>query len=338
MKINFLKIIIIFFLIIFFGSCSITKNLNENDYVLEKNRVLVNDKLIQSDSLNRLIVLKENKKFLGVPVQSLIYQSGFKNTDSIFTDWEKNKNNRKGLKKFLSKKQFLQLKKYYQSWNEWKLKNGEAVSLIDSLKINQTLSNFMSYFQNIGYLETTVGFDLSKNKLKQKYATVDFNIKTGPQYYVGDVSLITKSKIIDSIYNNNLEKSFLKKNGILKTSNFQRERDRINTLMKNNGIYNFQINSVFFDVEIDSTRNLYSLPTKIIIDGDDYRKHTIGEINLINVKNSKEYSRILYQKRYNNTQAINIIEAEVEATKERDEILLFIKNSQRGIMKGYIQN
>ena len=48
--------------------------------------------------------------------------------------------------------------------------------------------------------------------------------------------------------------------------------------------------------------------------------------------------RTLYQKRYNNTQAINIIEAEVEATKERDEILLFIKNSQRGIMKGYIQN
>ena len=80
MKINFLKIIIIFFLIIFFGSCSITKNLNENDYVLEKNRVLVNDKLIQSDSLERLIILKENKKFLGVPIQSLIYQSGFKNT------------------------------------------------------------------------------------------------------------------------------------------------------------------------------------------------------------------------------------------------------------------
>ena len=139
-------------------------------------------------------------------------------------------------------------------------------------------------------LETTVGFDLSKNNLKQKYATVDFNINTGPQYYVGDISLITKSKIIDSIYNSNLEKSFLKKNGILKTSNFQRERNRINTLMKNNGIYNFQINSVFFDVEIDSTRNLYSLPINIIIDGDNYRKHTIREINLINVKNSKQYS------------------------------------------------
>lgn len=48
--------------------------------------------------------------------------------------------------------------------------------------------------------------------------------------------------------------------------------------------------------------------------------------------------RILYQKNYNNTQAVQIIEAEMEATSERDEILQFIKNSKRGIMKGYFQN
>ncbi len=48
--------------------------------------------------------------------------------------------------------------------------------------------------------------------------------------------------------------------------------------------------------------------------------------------------RILYQKNYNNTQAVSIIEAEMEATQERDEILQFIKNSQRGIMKGYFSS
>lgn len=48
--------------------------------------------------------------------------------------------------------------------------------------------------------------------------------------------------------------------------------------------------------------------------------------------------RILYQKNYNNTQAAEIIEAEMEATPERDEILQFIKNSKRGIMKGYFSN
>lgn len=45
--------------------------------------------------------------------------------------------------------------------------------------------------------------------------------------------------------------------------------------------------------------------------------------------------RILYQKNYNNSQAAEIIEAEMEATPERDEILQFIRDSQRGIMKGY---
>ncbi len=45
--------------------------------------------------------------------------------------------------------------------------------------------------------------------------------------------------------------------------------------------------------------------------------------------------RILYQKNYNTSQALGIIEAEMEATPERDEITQFIRNSQRGIMKGY---
>lgn len=45
--------------------------------------------------------------------------------------------------------------------------------------------------------------------------------------------------------------------------------------------------------------------------------------------------RILFQKNNNITQAIRIIEAELEATPERDEIIQFIRDSQRGIMKGY---
>lgn len=48
--------------------------------------------------------------------------------------------------------------------------------------------------------------------------------------------------------------------------------------------------------------------------------------------------RILYQRNYNNSQAADIIEAEMEATTERDEILQFIRNSKRGIMKGYFSS
>ncbi|MFV0377172.1 MAG: acyl-ACP--UDP-N-acetylglucosamine O-acyltransferase [Mangrovibacterium sp.] len=45
--------------------------------------------------------------------------------------------------------------------------------------------------------------------------------------------------------------------------------------------------------------------------------------------------RYIYQKGLNTTQAIEIIEAEMPATPERDEILLFVKDSKRGIIRGY---
>ncbi|WP_081210895.1 acyl-ACP--UDP-N-acetylglucosamine O-acyltransferase [Salegentibacter sediminis] len=54
------------------------------------------------------------------------------------------------------------------------------------------------------------------------------------------------------------------------------------------------------------------------------------------IREIQDIYRILYQKNYNNSQAVAIIEAEMQATAERDEILEFIKNSQRGIMKGYV--
>ena len=38
----------------------------------------------------------------------------------------------------------------------------------------------------------------------------------------------------------------------------------------------------------------------------------------------------------NVSDAIERIEAELPATKERDEIILFVKNSKRGIIRGYM--
>ena len=48
--------------------------------------------------------------------------------------------------------------------------------------------------------------------------------------------------------------------------------------------------------------------------------------------------RILFQSNKNTTQAIAKIEAELPASPEKDNIISFIQNSGRGIMKGYIQN
>lgn len=44
--------------------------------------------------------------------------------------------------------------------------------------------------------------------------------------------------------------------------------------------------------------------------------------------------RIVFQKGYSSTKAIEVLETEIEASRERDDIISFIRNSSRGIMKG----
>jgi UDP-N-acetylglucosamine acyltransferase len=49
----------------------------------------------------------------------------------------------------------------------------------------------------------------------------------------------------------------------------------------------------------------------------------------------QEIYRIVYLKGLNNTKAIECVENEISSSTERDEIVSFIKGSERGIMKGY---
>ena len=50
----------------------------------------------------------------------------------------------------------------------------------------------------------------------------------------------------------------------------------------------------------------------------------------------QEIYRYLYLSGLNNSDAVERIEAELPASKERDEIIMFVRNSQRGIIRGYL--
>ena len=49
----------------------------------------------------------------------------------------------------------------------------------------------------------------------------------------------------------------------------------------------------------------------------------------------QEIHRVIFLKNYNVSQALSYLEAEFPVTDERDEIISFIRESKRGIMKGY---
>lgn len=53
------------------------------------------------------------------------------------------------------------------------------------------------------------------------------------------------------------------------------------------------------------------------------------------IREVQDVYRYVYQAKMNTSHALERIQAELPATKERDEIILFIKDSPRGIIKGY---
>lgn len=54
------------------------------------------------------------------------------------------------------------------------------------------------------------------------------------------------------------------------------------------------------------------------------------------IRDIQEIYRYLYLSGLNTSDAISRIEAELPASKERDEIILFVRNSNRGIIRGYV--
>jgi UDP-N-acetylglucosamine acyltransferase len=63
------------------------------------------------------------------------------------------------------------------------------------------------------------------------------------------------------------------------------------------------------------------------------RGFTVDKINHI-----LDIYRVLYNKGMNTSQAIEFLEEEFPATDERDEIVTFIRESQRGIIKRFTKN
>ena len=284
---NLVKIKLIFVLSLFTVSCSLQKSLLDEDLILEKTNIKINGNLIKKDSLSDLITFKENSKLLGIPFNAMISSSAKKNPDSIFDEWVNEQKKQKKLNNIFSPKQVLQLKKYFKNFNDWKINNGEKISLIDSSEINRSLDNLNLYFQNIGYLDNSISFKVTKKPTKKAF--VDFNIETGSRYYIGEINSKIESKIIDSIYKANKSKSFIIENDFFETKNFDLERNRLYTLFRNNGVYGFQINSISFSVKVDPAGNNYSLPVEIIIEGNNHEIFKVNDIILKQVDNEVNF-------------------------------------------------
>jgi outer membrane protein assembly factor BamA len=265
----------------------ISKNLKYEGIILKSNDIFINGKLISKDSLNPLITQNKNNYLFGIPLSALLYESSKKNSDSIFNKWinKKSKRNER-ITKVFSNKQVVQIKKYIEDFNNWKKRNGEELQIIDSTKTNISIENLKSFFKNNGYFDSEISSSIEINKKNQKFGKVIYNIDLGNQYYLDSIKSNIQSPILDSLYQKNIGKSILKKNNSFNTLDFESERNRLDNLFKNSGIYNFQISSISFQVSRDTTGTDLRIPVQINILEDSSNKYRIHYIKNINIYTS----------------------------------------------------
>ena len=246
MKETLTKIIAICVLITFFTSCNAVKRVKSTEYLLTESSFYVNGKKRKSDELNKLSFQKNNTKLFGIPIQLHLYNLAKPNKDSLFEVWLKKKPNReRKLISKLSKKQLIQLKTSSIRFNQWFKDVGEKPSLIDSLKINKTLTNLERYYFSNGWFDRKINFKVDSLDLNK--ARLTFEIQTGNPYIIGNISEKIESPVIDSLYKNIKSKSNIKKGEQFLISNFEEERNRLTTSLRNLGVYHFSQDSIRFE-------------------------------------------------------------------------------------------
>ena len=247
-------------------SCSAVKNLNENEYLLEKNLILKDQKELLNNPLYLLLKGKPNKKIIGMPIQANIYNLSTPKSDSISKP-----------------------KKYNNRLNNLLKNIGQAPVLLDSNVIKKNVLRLEQLYKNQGFFDTKVEFKtelINNNKANVKYV-----INTNKQYIIESINQNIASKDLDSLYQGQISKTQIIKGNPFEIGIFDEERNRLTKFFRNNGVYNFQQNSIRFTASIDSSGIDNKIPVTIEISNLQkrekdsmkiipYRIHKIKRINL----------------------------------------------------------
>ena len=255
------------------SGCRVTKKLDADDLLLDQNLFYYNGSRTFSDSIQALVPQQPNKRVLGIPLRLLIYQSANENSATEFDNWlQKNPKRSQRMQSIWSQKQIDQMRAYKDQFQNWKRRNGEPPSLIDSLYFDEYANNITTYLSNRGYFKAKTKVAKELTSSSRQTANLIYDIQTGLPYYLDSITTDIKSRVIDSLYQLKSAESILKKGNQFNTLDFEAERNRLYAYFKNQGIYHFQLNAIDFEIAWDTTGTDFQLPVKIAI--EDFRKPT----------------------------------------------------------------
>lgn len=200
---------IILLSILFLASCSQTRFVPQEEYLLTKVDLEINDPEIKRDEAKSFLRQKENYKILGfVKFYLMLYNmSSKKKTD------------------------------------DWLKRIGEAPQLYDEVMADRSIQQLQKYMDNKGFYHADITSNIVLNEKKKK-AELKFTVKTGDQFTIRRVNYHFSNADLKSIFFNDSVSNSMIQGGAFDFYELEKQQKRIVDLYRNKGYFYFSKNQV----------------------------------------------------------------------------------------------
>ena len=203
------------------SSCSITRHVPENQYLLDKYDIKTENGKINRDEITNYIRQKPNKKILGFKFHLSLYNLSNKDKDNFF--------------------------------NRWLRSIGEEPVIYDEFSRQKTVSQLELYLRNKGYYNSIVQ---DTTILKNRKARTIYNLTLNEPFKIESIKYMFEDTTLSSYILPDTINSLLTKGQLFDVDVLSDERERLEILLKNQGFYNFSKEYIFFNADSSFVSNM----------------------------------------------------------------------------------
>lgn len=261
-------------LFLLFG-CNPARKLAENQYLMSSYLVKVDSPKLDADELENIVKQKPNKAIIRIGNRRYIrFHLWFYN----FANNGKTRN--------------------YKNW----LKNviGEEPVLLDTMLTRKSTHQLKLYLIKKGYFNASVK---DSTILRNKQARIYYKITCGDPYRFRNYSYQLPDTAINRLVLNESNKTLIHTNDVYDEFVIEQERERLTTLLRNNGYFYFQKEYIHFDADSGLQSKQVDLiagiknPEKRLADTDSiiegsHQKYRINKVYILPQFNAKQKDHI----------------------------------------------
>jgi len=258
-RIHFWVVYILFGVIL--NGCSPTKYLKENEYILKKNNIVVDDKRIDRSEVNNYTEQKPNRTILGFPLYVALHNMVNPEKEIARDIKRAEKLKEKNRKREIKGRKLKENPFYLSRW--WQKTVGTEPAIFHKGSINESKVSMNAYLRNLGFYESAIS-DSIYLKEQGKTAKVDYYITAGTPYRIKELRRRIEDKRVDSLVKDVIHKGFEKDSiPLFNAYTFDDMRYEISKKLQNEGYYGFGPDQVVFFADTIQNTHLTNVDLEV---------------------------------------------------------------------------